>query len=73
MNPTTIIVNGQEHHVEGHDFLAYEQIVMLAGMSGTPSMTWRDRSTNAGGILAPGRSVAVRPGLVFNVAHTGAA
>ena len=70
MNPTTITVNGVAHHVEGHDFIGYEQIVLLADMSGTPSVTWKIRGTREGGTLGPRGDVAVRDGLVFNVCHT---
>lgn len=70
----TIIVNGQEHQIDDRKYLMYAQIVLLAGMSGSPSMTWRIRGTNEGGIVEPTGEKAVVPlraGLVFNVAHTG--
>jgi hypothetical protein len=71
---TVVIINGREHQVEGHNYLMYSQIVLLAGMTGTPSVTWRIRGTNEGGIVHPIGGKAVLPlleGLVINVAHTG--
>lgn len=71
-----ITINGQDHSVDGalKNYVMYEEVKQLASMRGTPSMTWRIRGTNEGGIVEPlGEKavVALREGLVFNVAHTG--
>jgi len=74
MKSYTVVINGQDHHVEGHNYLMYAQIVLMAGMRGTPSMTWRIRGTREGGIVEPVGEKAVVPlrdDLVINAAHTG--
>lgn len=70
-----IIVNGREHEVDesAKDYVMYAEIVALAGKKGTPTVTWRARSTGEGGTLLPTSDRAVlslRDGLIFNVAHT---
>lgn len=70
-----IIVNGKTIPTVRREIpsLTYEEIVKIAGMTGTPSMTWRIRrsETNTGGILSPGDRIPVQDGLVLNAYHTG--
>ena len=47
----------------------YETIVARAGLSGTPSMTFR--KGKAGGILHPGEPLFIEKNMVLNVVHTG--
>lgn len=63
-----ITVNGKAHDVDA-DAIEYEALVELAGMTGTPSMTWRAGKDS--GILHPGDGAFVVEGLVVNAAHTG--
>lgn len=72
-----VVINGEEHEIAPtKNYVMYEEIKLLAGMSGAPTMTWRIRGTNDGGIVHPDGEkavVALREGLVFSVAHTGSA
>lgn len=73
-----VIINGIETEIDAtlKNYVMYQEIKLLACMSGSPSMTWRIRGTNDGGIVEPiGEKavVSLRDGLVFNVAHTGTA
>ncbi len=69
-----ITINGTQVEIDA-ETLTYEDVVRLAGMSGTPSIMWRVR--NASGGLSSGlmhtASCGIVPseGLVFNVSHTG--
>jgi hypothetical protein len=65
-----ITINGEQ--VDGGDTvtIAYEMVLALARMHGTPSMTYRFPG-GLGGILTPGDRVALVRGLIFNVVHTG--
>lgn len=65
-----VIVNGKLHAFADPE-ISYEDAVTLAGMSGTPSVTWRISRTTDGGILHAGERIPVRARLVVNVAHTG--
>ena len=47
----------------------YETIVARAGLSGTPSMTFR--KGKAGGILHPGEPLFIEKNMVLNAVHTG--
>jgi FKBP-type peptidyl-prolyl cis-trans isomerase len=69
-----ITINGDAHETTA-ETLTYEDVVKLAGMTGTPSVMWRVKNATGGlsnGIMHTG-SYAIVPseGLVFNVAHTG--
>jgi hypothetical protein len=65
-----IIVNEQRIKVKQWD-LSYEEILLMAGKSGNPSVTWGVRGNNGGGILSAGKKVAVVQGLIINAMHTG--
>lgn len=64
-----VIINGREHSVAGAT-MRYSDIVVIAGMRDTPTMTWRIRGTNECGEVEPFGEVAVRENLVLNVVHT---
>jgi hypothetical protein len=67
-----VTVNGRHHgHIRKGERLYYAEVVALAEMSGTPSMTWRYQDGTGSGILSPGQSVEARAGMIFNVCHTG--
>jgi hypothetical protein len=67
-----IVVNGVEKRTL-LKVLSYEDVVWLAGLpSGyNYSMTYKVPRTGPGGILSPGKSVAIQEGMVFNIADTG--
>lgn len=69
---TEIIINGRRHSVVGSEF-SYEQIVGLAGESGTPSVTqgWlgATKKGRAGLIVGPGGIVTLKKGMVFSCVH----
>lgn len=54
--------------------LSYEDLVKIEygdDEKRVLSMTWRSAKDKYGGILAPGQSVELDEGMVFNMAHTG--
>ena len=63
-----VTINGTAHDIT-EDAIEYEALVELAGMSGTPSCTWKWGGTR--GILSPGDGVFVNDGMVVNIVHTG--
>jgi hypothetical protein len=67
-----IRLNGEEREVDS-PALSYESVVSMAGMKGWPSVTFARGGPGGqeSGILSPGREVALWPGMVFNVCHTG--
>lgn len=70
-----IIVNGVEHILpDGQYLTTYEQLVEIAGESGTPSMavSFGDRE-RAGKALGPGDSIGLDDGARVRLAHTGCA
>ena len=66
-----IVVNGRVQLTGAVD-LSFGEVVARAGMSGTPSVmcSYADPA-KAARTLAPGDSVEVKSGMVFNVFHTG--
>lgn len=52
--------------------VSYEDIVALAGLKGTPSVTYHKGGADGkdDGILTPGKSVAVVAGTTFDAIHT---
>lgn len=73
----TIVINGEPVRVAPRRF-SYDEIVALAGLTGTPSMTVhfppRVRAFVAGGwnlTLSPGQSIQAEEGTIINVVHTG--
>jgi hypothetical protein len=74
---TYLLVNGKKMRVELTQ-LTYEQVLSLAGMTGTPSVVYRWRATlgdvSRQGTMWPGcEPVHLGDGMIFNVAHTGGA
>lgn len=67
----TIVVNGRKHRIDA-DAISYAAVVELAGKTGTPTVTWREKS-GRGGVLAAGDGVLIEDGMIFNVAHTDSA
>ncbi len=68
-----ITINGKKVQVDLPN-LSYEEVVKLAGMEGTPSMTYFVRMTRSiSGSLTPGGSVNLHDDMSFNVCHTGSA
>lgn len=55
--------------------IGYEEVVRLAEMTGTPSVTYvskrRDDSRRSGAMHTGCTSVELEDGMVFNVVHTG--
>ena len=71
----TIIVEGTEHEWPKGDAISFEQIVELEFGNYDPNTTYSVFYTrgegNKKGSLAPGGSVKVKEGMVFNVSPTG--
>ena len=65
-----VLINGSPTTIP-NEILPYEGLVTLAGLSGTPSATYKCRRSGQSGILVPEESVQPRAGMVFNVMHTG--
>ncbi len=70
----TIIVNGLEKKVEGHQ-ISYQQLVVLAGKDPAmhPSVTYGKGVGNSQGIMVMDDVVALTNGMVFNAIVTGSA
>lgn len=70
----TIIVNGEEKDFSGETHIDYEDVVLLAGKSGSPTVTYRGPKTGDSrreGIMHPGcEPVMLVERMVFNVVHT---
>jgi hypothetical protein len=67
----TITINGEKHIVVT-EHVTYEEIRGWAGMTGTPTMTFkRGPEENPDGILSPDGVVKVKDWMQFNVIHTG--
>lgn len=76
MKDVTIVVNGTQKTVEKDD-LTFDEVVLLAfenppyGENTLFSITYRRGHGNkAEGILAPGESVKVKEGMIFDVTAT---
>ena len=65
-----IVVNGRD--LLAPRWLTYADAVSLAGMTGTPTVTYR-RAPGGHGALSPGQIVEVQPGAVIDITHTGGA
>jgi hypothetical protein len=75
MAKVALEINGKEQEFEGTS-LTYEELVEMAGMTGTPTMTIRKRIVGGGeasGELLPRRNIALDKDcrLIVNVVHTG--
>lgn len=67
---TKVIVNGKEFMIVG-DLYAYEGFVRLAGLKGTPTITYRRaHNPRTDGELLAGESLWIAPGTIINVVHT---
>lgn len=71
----TIVVEGTEHEWPKEE-ISYEEVVKLEVANYNPSVTYtvkyrRGHSNKPEGILAPGATVKVKDGMIFNVAETG--
>lgn len=66
----SIVVNGRT--VDAPVRLTYEHAVSLAGLQGTPTVTFR-RSLDGVGELRPGQHVRVKAGTVIDATHTSRA
>lgn len=62
----TVLINAIAHEVNGP--LSYEEIVTLAGQSGTPTVAWY--SASGRGTLYPRDVLAHPAGAKISVAHT---
>ena len=76
MHTQTVMINGCRHRVAPDiKTLTYEDLVSMAGMTGTPSMTYRYATSGAhnypSGILHPGEDVRVDIHPIISVTHTG--
>ena len=74
----TIIVEGTPHQWPKNDLISYVQVVTLEVPSYSPSSGisyavkyTRGQGNKPEGILAPGESVKVKDGMIFNVSETG--
>lgn len=74
----TIIVEGTPHEVPKNEEISYAQVVTLEvpdypqHQEITYAVTYRNVSGNKPeGVLAPGASVKVKDGMIFNVSETG--
>jgi hypothetical protein len=67
-----VILNGQKKTVDA-SLVSYEDVMVMAGENPKRifSITWAVRGQNRGGCLAPGETVRLEPGMVFNAYHTG--
>lgn len=71
----TIIVNGREVTVPKEE-LSFDELVKLAFPNSTPgpnkifTVTYRRGHGNKEGTLAPGQSVKIKDGMIFNVTET---
>lgn len=69
-NNVRVMVNGTWKEVHPATPLTYEQVVELADMTGTPSVTFKHRGSS--GIMSPGgMSLVAQEEMVFNACHTG--
>lgn len=71
----TIVVEGTEHEWPKEE-ISYEEVVKLEVANYNPSVTYtvkyrRGHGNKPEGILAPGATVKVKDGMIFNVAETG--
>jgi len=66
-----VIVNGKQTEVDSP--VTYEALVSHAGLTGSPSATYRRAAGCREGILDAGRKVHAIDGTIFDVIHTGAA
>lgn len=64
-----ILLNGKQVFVKS--LLTFEEVVSLAGMTGTPSCTYGGDRYGKSGILSAGRSIEVKSGTVITCVHTG--
>jgi len=72
---TTFLVNGDEHTLLADTPLTYEHVVVLAGLTGHPTVVFHQSRPGGWvrtGTLAPGETMRdLRPGTRFTVCHTG--
>lgn len=74
MTPLQFYVNGKLRDVVSIDnIVSYKDVVRFAGLTGTPTVTFRRGRHGADGTMGPGDRVVAVSGMVFNVGHTGAA
>ena len=67
-----VMINGHTFPVSQSRHLTYEELVRMAAMTGSPSMTFaRGPSSRPEGILAPGQKIEICDGMIFSVVHTG--
>lgn len=71
----TIVVEGHPHSWP-KDEITFEEVVRLEFPNYSPDVTYsikykRGHGNKPEGILAPGESVKVKEGMVFNVSETG--
>lgn len=67
-----IIINGTTiKPYIGPGIIPYDQIVKLAGMTGNPSITFKNHPILKEGILIPGEDIELWNDVIFNVTHTG--
>jgi hypothetical protein len=66
-----IILNGMKKKVDAV-LVSYEDVMVMAGRDPRRifSVTWAVRGQNRGGILAPGETVRLEAGMVFNAYDT---
>jgi hypothetical protein len=74
----TIVVEGTPHEWPKNEEITYAQVVTLEvpDYASHPEITYavtykRGHGTKPEGILAPGGSVKVKDGMIFNVSETG--
>jgi hypothetical protein len=73
----TIIVNTIRHPFEKNENISFEEVVSLAYNGNPPSgpnvgftVMWRRGHGNKDGALAPGETVKVKDGMIFDVSAT---
>ncbi len=73
MENTEIIVNGKTVTVVKAKTVSFEELIALAGMTGSPSMTIKRADILEGFTLTPRQGCWFHGGETVNIAHTGAA
>lgn len=64
-----ITLNGKQRLAKS--LLTFDEVVLMAGLTGTPSCTYSKARYGKSGILSPGKSIEVQEGTVICCMHTG--
>lgn len=67
----SITINGSPFLFDEGHVLTFQDVTVLARMSGNPSMTVKGHTPESARIVTPRDSIAVTSGMIINVVHTG--